>query len=124
MKTLALAVPLMMLAFASANADDNVLCVQQELAARGLDPGPLDGQLGEQTLSAASAAGLSLAPLSSGTAGAWCRALGPSQGIAAFSQAPRPSTQASRPSANASFPKIPQLCPRYVVDTSDPCFWQ
>jgi hypothetical protein len=62
-----------------AYADDNVLCVQQQLAGRGLNPGPLDGVLGGRTLdaarSAAAAGGLRLAPLASGTAAAWCQAL-------------------------------------------------
>jgi hypothetical protein len=62
-----------------AYADDNILCVQQELAGRGLNPGPLDGVLGNLTQNAAqslaSANRLRLPALGTNTAGTWCQAL-------------------------------------------------
>jgi hypothetical protein len=65
----------------SAHADDDVLCVQEELALRGLDPGPLDGLMGNRTRTAAAAAAAAeqiiLPALSADNAGDWCLALRP-----------------------------------------------
>jgi hypothetical protein len=117
MKTINLGLAALMLSLVPAYADDNVLCVQQQVAARGYDPGPLDGMLGSRTLtaaqSAAAAARLTLPALSTATAGAWCQAL---QSTGATSVTPRPAPQ-------ATFPR-PSLCPRYVIDPDDPCFWK
>jgi len=62
-------------------ADDGVLCVQNQLVAAGYDPGPVDGQLGSQTMQAYRAYnnryGLSArAPLEPGNAVTWCRRMG------------------------------------------------
>lgn len=64
---------------AATPASANVLCVQQELAALGYDPGPPDGQLGRRTRTAAGYAaddqGLSLPRLTGATANRWCDAM-------------------------------------------------
>jgi hypothetical protein len=96
-----------------ARADDNVLCVQQSLAARGLNPGPLDGELGARTRTvaqaAASAQRLGLPTLTIATAGAWCQALGRS--------AVTTGSVLSSPN-----PQRPRGCPRYVIDPEDECY--
>jgi hypothetical protein len=74
-----IALGLVILSLGPVRADDNVLCVQQELAKRNFDPGPLDGLLGNLTLGAAQSAltadMLNLPPLNVDTAPAWCLAL-------------------------------------------------
>ena len=94
---------------APAYADNNVLCVQQELAGRGYNPGPIDGALGSRTQSAAQSAAaagrLGLPPLTAGTAGAWCQALrGP--GVVTFSAVQPftvPSTAPNRSGASRKY---------------------
>jgi hypothetical protein len=100
-----------------ASADDNVLCVQQRLAARGLNPGPLDGELGARTRAAAQSAAaaqrFALPTLTIATAGAWCQALGAS-----------PVVTFSLPAASGGYtdPQRPRGCPRYVIDPEDECY--
>lgn len=54
----------------------NMTCVQQELTDLGFDPGPVDGSIGNMTVSAATLfatnAGLTLEPLDEGNAKLWC----------------------------------------------------
>ena len=74
------AAALLILSLAPAWADDNVLCVQQQLLRIGYDPGPLDGLLGTRTSSAAQLAAtadkLKLSQLLPRLpAPAWCLAL-------------------------------------------------
>jgi hypothetical protein len=103
-----------------ASADDNVLCVQQRLAARGLNPGPLDGELGARTRTAAQSAAaaqrLALPTLTIATAGAWCQALGSSP-VVTFSL-----PAASATSGVFADPQRPRGCPRYVIDPEDECY--
>ena len=118
MKTMSIALALVVLQLGFAAADDNVLCVQRAVSAGGYDPGPLDGQLGTRTLAAAqSAAGasrLALPPLTVGTAGAWCQALQVSPTITGSIAINRSSVSSPR--------KFGCLIPHYTVDPDDPCF--
>lgn len=84
-------------------------CVQAELTALGFDPGPVDGQMGRRTQSAASAlagiAGLSLPSLTEATSPDWCTAL------KAFADTPAAATvfadlkrsQTATPTENTGF---------------------
>src|SRR5262249_9739597 len=105
----------LMISMAPAYADDNVLCVQEQLASRGANPGPIDGQLGSRTIVAGQSLGvaLGLPPLTTGTAPQWCQALVPTSSVPVPQSGPRRSFSGVYPS----------LCPRYVVDPDDPCFW-
>jgi hypothetical protein len=98
----------------AAAADDNVLCVQQQLAARGLNPGALDGELGARTRSVAQAYStsqrLGLPTLAIGTAAAWCQTLR------------SPATTGSVQGATPFNPQRPRGCARYVVDPEDACY--
>ncbi len=70
-------------AFSGSAAAQNagVLCVQEELTARGQDPGPLDGSMGARTRAAsvavAASEGLTLPALATANAETWCSALRP-----------------------------------------------
>jgi peptidoglycan hydrolase-like protein with peptidoglycan-binding domain len=99
---------------APAAADDNVFCVQQQLAARGVNPGPADGELGARTRAAAEsyaeAERLPLPTLTVATAGDWCAALRvPRVVTSTFAAAPRD-------------PQRPRGCAAYVIDPEDECY--
>lgn len=70
------------LSHGSANADRYVTCIQEQLEDAGLNPGPVDGQLGRKTRSALSELGnqypqlSSLPELSIQNASAFCRKIG------------------------------------------------
>jgi hypothetical protein len=118
MKTIGVASILVVLQVGIALADDNVLCVQRAVTARGYNPGTLDGQLGARTItaaqSAATAARLGLPPLSVGTAGVWCQALQLSPGRVS-------STAPAQTAASLSRLKGCTL-PHYTVDPDDVCY--
>ncbi|MEX1180562.1 MAG: alginate lyase family protein [Cucumibacter sp.] len=79
MKLFTFFLPALFLGLSSVPATASVLCVQEELAALGYSPGPVDGALGGRTIGAAtqfrSDAGLNLPDLSTETAGEWCAAV-------------------------------------------------
>jgi len=78
-RPLVVALGLLLLAGAPAIGNDDVLCVQKALNARGYEAGPSDGALGKRTAAAAASVAqgyqLRLPDLSEETAAAWCEAV-------------------------------------------------